>query len=461
MKRLSLFAVALLAAHAASAQAPAAPAKAKPLQPSMCAACHNLEPNQMGGYFDSIAFKTQSMMIDVGTGTAQVVRFDMKSIKVIDDGKTMTGEFLREAKKRHEVIVTFAQKDGVKVASEINFKGPVKIDPSKVIKFDELAALVEQGPANGRFTLIDSRPLPRFQEGTIPGAIHLPFIGFDKFANRLPQDKSQRVIFFCGGVTCTLSPNSLLKAQKMGYTNLKVYREGVPEWQTRSYAVTTPQFLKSAYLDKDIPHVLIDARSADDATSGHLKGAVSMPADKLAPRIKGLPEARLKAPIVVYDGRGGEQARTVAKALVKAGQQNVLVLDGGMIGWQAAGYAIESGTPAATKIAYTPKPRAGSLPVDEFTKLARNTPADVLILDVRNADEASAGMIKGAMLVPDEELAARMAEVPKTKRILTHCITGIRAEMAYHKLKAAGYNAAFLNAEIDIAKDGGFKITPR
>jgi hypothetical protein len=29
----------------------------------------------------------------------------------------------------------------------------------------------------------------RFQEGAIPTAIHLPFIGFDKFADRLPKDK--------------------------------------------------------------------------------------------------------------------------------------------------------------------------------------------------------------------------------------------------------------------------------
>ena len=152
---------------------------------------------------------------------------------------------------------------------------------------------------------------------------------------------------------------------------------------------------------------------------------------------------------------------TVAKALIKAGQQNVLVLNGGMIGWQAAAYPIESGMPALTKIAYAPKPRAGSLPMAEFTTLAKNTPADVLILDVRNPDEASQGMIKGALLIPDEELVARMAEVPKNKRIVTHCLTGIRAEMAYHKLKEAGYNAAFLNNDIDVSKDGSFKITPR
>ena len=33
--------------------------------------------------------------------------------------------------------------------------------------------------------------------------------------------------------------------------------------------------------------------------------------------------------------------------------------------------------------------------------------------------------------------------------------------MAYHKLKEAGYNVAFLNADIDVSKDGSFKITPR
>jgi rhodanese-related sulfurtransferase len=107
-----------------------------------------------------------------------------------------------------------------------------------------------------------------------------------------------------------------------------------------------------------------------------------------------------------------------------------------------------------------PKPRPGSLPNDEFVALAKATPAGVLILDVRNTDEANAGMIKGAMLIPDEELLARMGEVPKDKRIITHCSTGIRAEMAYHKLKAAGYNVAFLYAALDIKKNGEFKVTP-
>ncbi len=463
MFRKTLISALALGAQLAYAQAPAAApaAQARPPQPAMCAACHKLEANQVGGYFESAAFKSLSMQIDVGGKAPQILRFDAKALEVVDDGKAMKPEHLKDAKKRHEVIVTWAEKDGVRTATKIAFKGPVKIDPKNLIDYAGVARLVADGPAKGKFTLIDSRPLVRFQEGALPGAIHLPFIGFDKFADRLPKDKAQLVVFYCGGITCTLSPNSLKKAQLMGYTNLRVYREGEPEWKQRNYLVTTPTFVKAAYVDRDIPHVLIDARSADDATSGHIKGAVSVPVGQMAAVRKSLPAPKLNAPLIVYDGRGGEQAVAVAQALIQAGQKNVMVLKGGMVDWVAAGYAVESGVPAPKQIAYAPKPRAGSLPMAEFTTLAKNTPADVLILDVRNPDEAQQGMIKGAVLIPDEELSARIAELPKGKRIVTHCLTGIRAEMAYHKLKEAGYNAAFLNNEIEVAKDGSFKITPR
>lgn len=137
------------------------------------------------------------------------------------------------------------------------------------------------------------------------------------------------------------------------------------------------------------------------------------------------------------------------------------MITGGLLGWQAAGRAIDSGAPPPTKVAYAPKPRPGAVSAEEFRKLATSTPADTLILDVRNQDEASAGTIKEAVSIPDEALAARMKELPKDKRIVAHCSTGIRAEIAYHKLKDACCQAGFPNADIDIAKDGGFKLTPK
>jgi rhodanese-related sulfurtransferase len=459
MKRIIAITALAVMSASALAQALAAPA-AKLSQPAVCNNCHKAAANEVAGYFDNVAFKSQSIQLDLA-GSKEIVRFDPKAIKVIDAGASKPAEALRDIRKGHEARVVYSMKDGEKWATGISFKGPIKVSTDKLVTYDQVAQLVALGSAKGGFTLIDSRPAVRFQEGTIPGAINLPYPAFDKFVHLLPQDKNRLTVFFCQGVTCMMSPMSLRKAEALGYTNVKVYREGVPEWQAKDYLATTPQFVKAAYVDKGIPAVFIDARPEITATAGHVVGAVNLPPAQVKAVSKSLPDPKLKAPFVVYDGRGGDDAVAVARGLVKAGQTNVQVMVGGLIGWQAAGYPIEAGMPASKQIAYVPKPRPGSVPTDEFAKLARATPPDVLILDVRNQDEANAGMIKGAVLIPDEDLAARMGELPKEKRIIAHCSTGIRAEMAYHKLSAAGYKSGFLNAEIDIDKQGNFKVSPK
>jgi len=459
MKTRFLTAIALALGAVATAQAQAPAQAARPTIPQVCTNCHKAAPGQVSGYFDNVAFKSQSIQLAIDK-VAEIVRFDPKSLKVVDAGDEKKVEQLREIKKGHEALIAFVEKDGQKWATEIRFKGPIKTPPEKLVNFDAVAKIVDAGPGKSNVVLIDSRPLPRFEQGTIPGAVNLPYPAFDKLVDRLPKDKAQPIVFFCQGVTCMMSPQSLRKAETLGYTNVKVYREGIPEWQTKRAAVLPPKFLKEAFLDKDIPHVLVDVRSAEDAKAGHINGAVSVPVDAVKSAVKRFPDPKLMAPIFVYDGKGGPDAQKAAQTIVASGQKNVLLLTGGLVAWQGAGYPIATGA-TATKVAYTPKPRPGSMPVAEFQKIATNAPADWLILDVRNNDEANAGMIKGALLIPDEELAQRMAEVPKDRKIVAHCATGVRAEMAYHKLKDAGYTVQFLNADIGIGKDGKFKVTPR
>jgi rhodanese-related sulfurtransferase len=456
--KLALASALALTSMVVAAQGAPAPA-AKPTMPAVCGTCHKPAPNQVSGYFDNVAFKTTSIQLNLGTAV-EIIRFDPKTLKVVDAGTAKTPEFLREVKKGHEARIEYVEKDGTKLATSISFKGPIKIAQEKLIFYPEIAKLVEIGPEQGKFTLIDSRPLPRFQEGTIPGSINLPYPAWDKFVSRLPADKDKLLVFYCQGVTCMMSPNSLIKAEALGYRNVKVYREGWPEWTEKNVGVLAPVFLKDAWLDKDIPHVLIDARPAVADARGHIKGSVNIPPEKIKDALKSFPDKKLKPPFMVYDQGDGKAAMEVARQITAAGYPNVVVLPGGYDAWVKAGYPTVAGVPV-TQVAYAPKPRPGSLPADEFTSLAKNTPANVLILDVRNQDEANAGMIKGAILIPDEDLAARMKEVPKDKRIVTHCATGVRAEMAYHKLKAAGYNVNFLNADIEIARDGSFKLTPR
>jgi rhodanese-related sulfurtransferase len=455
----ALFAVAGLGLLAASTIAVAQAPAAKPRMPQVCGNCHKVEANEIRGVFENVAFKSKSIQLKVDANT-EIVSFDEGTIKVVDVDKVGKGPMLRDIAKNREARIEFVEKDGIKTATLISFKGVAKMPPEKELKYEQVLSLVLQGKASNT-VLIDSRPLPRFQEGTIPGAINLPYPAFDKFTDRLPKDKQQAIVFFCQGVTCMMSPNSLRKAEAMGYTNVKVYPGGAPEWLERNVGVISAPFLQEAWIAKDIPHVLVDVRPASTvARDGFIPGAVNVPVSQIPSALATLPPAKMKAPIMVYDGDGGNAALYSARLIQQSGQVNVNVITGGYYGWNTAGYKVATGTPG-TKIAYAPKPRPGELSVAEFTQLAKATPTDVLILDVRNQDEANAGMIKGAKLIPDEEILVRIGEVPKDKRIVTHCSTGVRAEMTYHKLKDKGYNVSFLKADMDIKKDGSFKITAK
>jgi rhodanese-related sulfurtransferase len=446
-----------LPAFAAGAQSPA-PAATPPVIPQVCLSCHKAQPNAVQGIFENVAFKSQAIQLKIDAHT-EIVRFDPKTLQVVDAGVPKPAEALRDIAMNRDARIDYVDDNGRKLATKISFKGPIKIAPEKLAGYDEIVRMVALGPDKGAYTLIDSRPLPRVQEGTIPTAINLPYPQWDKFVDRLPKDKGRAIVFFCQGVTCMMSPSSLLKAEALGYTNAKVYREGYPEWLERNIGAIAAPHYKEAFVDKQIPSVLVDARPAAVAAEGAIPGAVSIPPSAVRASLAGLPDAKLKAPIVVYDGDDGSSARVVAQVIKASGQPNVTTLVGGLDAWKAAKGTVVAGA-LPNKVAYVPKPRPGSIPNDEFVKLASATPGDVVIVDVRNSDEANAGMIKGAVLIPDEELAARIGELPKDKRVITHCSTGVRAEMAYHKLKQAGYNAGFVYAVVDVKKDGTFKVTP-
>ena len=80
-------------------------------------------------------------------------------------------------------------------------KPPGKLDPAMLITVDELAPLIEQGPEKGNFTIIDARPGKLFIEGHIPGAISIYDAQFEKNIDKLPKNKVNLLVFYCGGPT--------------------------------------------------------------------------------------------------------------------------------------------------------------------------------------------------------------------------------------------------------------------
>jgi len=445
-------------ALAAACLATVAVAAEKPVIAKVCTNCHKPQEGSLRGYFDNVAFKSKSIQLRLDDAV-EIVTFDPAALEVLDGTRKEPAEYLRQVKKSHEIRIAYVEKDGHKVATAVSLKQPMRVPPEMLITTAELEKLVAQGPEKGAYTLIDSRPPPRFQEGFIPTATNLPFPAFDKLVDKLPADKARLLIFYCQGATCSMSPKSAEKAKALGYTNLRVYHEGMPIWSKTHHSLLAPQHLKEAWVDKEIPLVLLDVRPAAEAEAGFIAGAVSLPLAAVGKGAKGLPPPDKKAPVLVYDGGKGTDAEQAAARIIASGQSNVKVLAGGLDAWKAAGYPVATGK-LAKKIAWAPKPRPGEIAWDEFTKLAKKTPADVLILDVRNDDEAQSGMIHGAKQIPAEDLEKRIAELPQEKRIVAYCNTGVRAEMAFHTLKGKGYTKlAFLNAIVDIDNKGRFKLS--
>ena len=424
----------------------------------VCTTCHKVEASVFRGYLESVSMKSSSVQVKVDD-KSEVLKFDKGTVKVAnpDLKDTDVEKLLRGIKKNHEVKVVVENRDGALFAKEIVAKPPIKIDEAKLIKVDEVEKLVALGPEKGNFTLIDSRPLPRYQDGFIPGAVNLPYPAFDKNLDKLPADKNRLIIFYCAGNTCTMSPKSLEKAEQLGYNNVKVFREGMPGWLQKKPGAMTVKFMKEAWIDKQMPFVLLDARAPKESSQGFIKGAVSFPtADAKA--IKGLPKKDMKAPIFVYDADGKGTAQKVAQGIVKAGYAPVLVLEGGVAAWQEAKLPLETGK-LATKIVYVPKPKAGEIAVEDFKKIIAAPPADTMLLDVRLPEEVKGGSIKGAVTIPAADLDQNLATIPKDKKIVTFCNTGTQAEMAYHTLKGKGYpNVSFLNATVKVDK-GKVEIT--
>lgn len=234
----------------------------------------------------------------------------------------------------------------------------------------------------------------------------------------------------------------------------------MPEWNKRNFSVLNAQTLKEAWLDKELSFVLLDVRNAKEAKKGFIKGAVNIPEMAVDKALKSFPKKELKPPIVIYDAKGDGSAEKVALKLVKAGYPGPRVMIGGFDGWQTAKYAVETGK-LAKAVVYIPKPKVGSIAAADFATFAKNVPATIQIIDVRNAEEVKeTGMIKGAINIPAGEVIDRLAEMPKDKDLVVYCSTGARSEMAYNVLKEKGFKVRFLDATIANHKDGTFQITP-
>ncbi|MFZ5761375.1 MAG: rhodanese-like domain-containing protein [Thermodesulfobacteriota bacterium] len=404
----------------------------KPTMAKLCGSCHQPQPGVMMGFLESISVKSGIIQMDL-MSHKEVVKFnDQTSVKYVasfEDIRNYQGKGFQ---------INFVAQGGDKVAREI-----IRFDVLKAIGADEKLAREDFKKLlrDPKVKVYDVRPPALYQMAHIPGAGMMPATAFDKFVPKLPQDKSTPIVFYdVGGC---LSPTAVMKTKSLGYTNVKVYIGGYPDWIKSDTTVTEGEWLKTA-LAEGTPHVLIDLRSPAEVEKGHIKGAVGIEAANLAASQPLFPANKM-APIIVYGPGADKAAATIHGWGYKKAQ--ILAMDFGA--WQAAGNPVESG-PAGTKIAYTPKPKPGTIAAGEFRKLAREPSPATVLVDVRNPDESAAGAIKGAVNIPADLIGKRLSELPADKEIILFCNTGVRAEMAHTVVTEAGRKSRYLNAKVNV-----------
>lgn len=316
--------------------------------------------------------------------------------------------------------------------------------------------------------LIDARPAVRkYDLGHIPTAINIPDTQFDKLApTLLPSDKATLLVFYCEGYDCMLSHNSAAKAEKLGYTNIRVFAEGFPGWVAGgNLHAVSPAHIKKL-LDEKAPITLVDSRPKERKYDlGHIPGAISLPDsqfDKLAAQV--LPADKAAALYFYCEGVSCVLSNNSALKAIKLGYTNVKVVPEGYPGWEkafGAGPTTAAGASVAPKApAIEAGKESGSIAVASFERIYKEAPDSVFLIDVRDPGEVAGGTFKGAINMPVSSLEKNLDKLPKGKPIIFFCGAGSRSGEAHDmvKLYKPEIKTVFLDANIKWTKDGAYTI---
>jgi len=192
------------------------------------------------------------------------------------------------------------------------------------------AAYVKKMLDAGKATVVDARPMKRkYAKGHVPGAISIPNSQFKKLVHMLPTDKKSPLVFYCGGLKCPLSVKSALKAKALGYTDVKLFQGGYPEWKAaygagavgdKPYAaaktgaiqigpegdtITVASFMDIMKNNPDSIH-LYDVRDMAEFSKNPVAGATNLPVDDLEDKTANLPNDKPIVFLCSTGARSGE-----------------------------------------------------------------------------------------------------------------------------------------------------------
>lgn len=325
---------------------------------------------------------------------------------------------------------------------------------------------VSKGTRDGSKALfIDARPNKKYKAGTIPSSLNIPDTEYVKYVGQLKDvPKNKEIIVYCGGWNCGKSPKVANMLRKDGFTNVKLYQAGEPEWAKRNYLEVDLAVAKAAQEKNSA--FLIDARPFPKYMQETIPGSISIP-DTQVDELKGrFPVNHMEKIITFCGGYKCVKSHIVAKKLISMGYSNVSVFAGGVPQWKEAGLSTtKSASKVVEKKAEKPafSKNGAKIGSDEgsidgawlysFIKEDK-VPAFIQIVDVTSAEEYKSGHIKGAINITAEKYSAKdlVSKFPKGKTIVFNCTAGGRSMDAWTKIKDAGLDVSeifYFDANID------------
>ncbi|MCC6802057.1 MAG: rhodanese-like domain-containing protein [Anaerolineae bacterium] len=222
--------------------------------------------------------------------------------------------------------------------------------------------------------------------------------------------------------------------------------------------------------------VLLDVRQPEEYEAGHLVGSFNVPIRELSQNLDLLPD---KTASIVVICKGGGRAVLAATALELLGYENVKVLKGGFDGWAGEelptttdvftaeagdvlefdpdifaaidtyltnlpeGFGMVSSQNLMAEYARNPLPESdGSICCKSpHTEGDVKLTGEVVLLDVRSAEEWASGYIAGATHLWIDEFANHLVDMPADLEtpIVVYCQSGYRGGIAAVMLNALGY----------------------
>lgn len=122
-------------------------------------------------------------------------------------------------------------------------KGVISANPGgtavkKSVEIDSVArakALFDKGDV----LFVDARSQNHYGNGHIPGAVSLPVGQFEEriesFLNRYPLE--QPIVTYCSGRTCEDSHELARFLSDLGFTNVRIFIDGLPGWEAEGYPI--------------------------------------------------------------------------------------------------------------------------------------------------------------------------------------------------------------------------------